>query len=519
MVLLGNLVRALSLNPPPGLGSDDNEALVRAESTRPHDRYVQGIPSYATNIKRFHYTVKRARSIIEERDAVAVPHSEVDSILTKLKDLETQVKAWESQNSGSASKPTSDKHGSGSTADEDCDAENLMYDLGARAAVNDDGRVSGHPLFRRDAPCRMESALSGESSSKSAGSSDLTKGSSAQGGAAPNRGGNKANPNSSPSTGNAASNRPQSEVSAGQARTGLTRVVPATVESVEVKTLPVNGNFVTTTITRTTTVSSTVTAVQRNKATGSAQEATPDDSGRVTEEPQASNSGTIDKGKVSHNVPAAPSSGSFAQFSNDTAKFSNGTAAGHNSQVAHQRPAASVAVDDKSLNHTSVEKTEPSQLVDEKTVQETGTAGDPTAASQESVSVAPDESANDNTTADTVATAPGDQTTTLDVTTDPGPGDDDTGAETAEESLNSVPEQEADSSPETSSPSEKIQVVTVVPIAAESASAPAAMATPAVTRGLAAEMAEPATSVETGASEAAPRVRAGFVTVLVPESK
>ncbi|KAH0600025.1 hypothetical protein MHUMG1_02816 [Metarhizium humberi] len=434
MVLPGTFLKlGLGLNPRRDLRSGQDGALVRV------DNAAEGIPSYATNIERFHYTVKRARSIIESRDAtVAVSQSEIHSILTKIEELDRQVRALLPNGPeptspvprlGPGSQPASDKtNGAGGARDQDCDAENLIYDLGARAVVDADGHVSGHPLFRRNSNCPMESAVSGKNPANAGGSGDSSKGP-AKSGTAANGGDRKPNTNTSPPTGDASSENHKSgqpkgadtsaeekqkakaesgkgsaalDVPGGDARTALPQVVSATVETVEVKTVPVNGALVMTTVTRTTTRLSTVTVVRHNKATGSAaaKQTTPDDTAAAVKNPQDGTGKGVEKPKVSQNVPVAPSAGSFAQFSNDTSKFSNSTAASHSSQAGDQKT-ADVTVDDKSFNHTAVDKTQGPGQIGSTLVQESEEAGNVTAP-QDAGSLAPEKSANHTAAPDKV---------------------------------------------------------------------------------------------------------------------
>ncbi|KAG6012556.1 hypothetical protein E4U54_007464 [Claviceps lovelessii] len=113
-------------------------------------------PSYASDLGRLHHTVRRARSVIKSRDtSIPVLQSEVESVLAKLQDLERQVQAMmQDQALGAQGEAVSPNQ-------RDCDAENLIHDLGARAVEDAKGRVSGHPFFRRNANCTVESAARG----------------------------------------------------------------------------------------------------------------------------------------------------------------------------------------------------------------------------------------------------------------------------------------------------------------------------------------------------------------------
>lgn len=606
MVLPGNFLKlGLGLNPRRDLRPGQDGALVRV------DNAAEGIPSYATNIERFHYTVKRARSIIESRDAtVAVSQSEVHSILTKIEELDRQVRALLPNGPeptspvprlGPGSQPTSDKtYGAGGARDQDCDAENLIYDLGARAVVDADGHVSGHPLFRRNANCPMESAVNGKNPANAGGSSDSSKGP-AKSGAAANGGDRKANPNTSPPTGDASSENHKSghpkgantspeekqnakaegskgsavlDVPGSDARTGLPQVVSATVEMVEVKTVPVNGELVMTTVTRTTTRLSTVTVVRHHKATGSAAKQTPDDTAAAVKNPQDGTGKGVEKPKVSQNVPVAPSAGSFAQFSNDTSKFSNSTAASHASQAEDQKT-ANIAVDDKSFNHTAVDKTQGPEQIGSTPVQESEEAGNITTP-QDAVSLTPEKSANhtgtpdrvvgttsqqpanltetgdsgakaanttadkvantpnqqqpanlteaegpgketSDTTADTVSNTPNQQAANLTGTEDAGEKAADTVAD--DTSLSSASEPDTNPAPDTGDLNGRVKVITVVPIPAQLGGASPAAATAAGSPDMAREKAEPAVSAAVGANEAVRRAETGFKTVRVSGSK
>ncbi|KID76292.1 uncharacterized protein G6M90_00g076380 [Metarhizium brunneum] len=409
MVLPGTFLKlGLGLNPRRDLRSGQDGALVRV------DHAAEGTPSYATNIERFHYTVKRARSIIESRDAtVAVSQSEIHSILTKIEELDRQVRALLPNGPeptspvprlGPGSQPASDKtNGAGGARDQDCDAENLIYDLGARAVVDADGHVSGHPLFRRNSNCPMESAVNGKNPANAGGaSSENHKSGNPKGADASAE--EKQKSKAEGGKGSAAL-----DVPGGEARTGLPQVVSATVETVEVKTVPVNGALVMTTVTRTTTRLSTVTVVRQHKATGStaAKQTTPDDTTAAVKNPQDGTGKGVEKPKVAQNVPVAPSAGSFAQFSNDTSKFSNSTAASHASQAADQKT-ADVTVDDKSFNHTAVDKTKGPEQIGSTPVQESEEAGNVTAP-QDAASLAPEKSANHTAASDKVVGTPGQQ--------------------------------------------------------------------------------------------------------------
>ncbi|KAG8418267.1 hypothetical protein J3458_005692 [Metarhizium acridum] len=604
MVLPGNLLKlGLGLNPRRDLRSGQDGALVRV------DNAAQGIPSYATNIERFHYTVKRARSIIESRDTtVPVPKSELHSILTKIEELERQVRALMNGDSaeptsptprlGPGSSPPSDsKYGSGGASDQDCDAENLIYDLGARAVVDADGHVSGHPLFRRNANCPMESAVNGKNSANASGSSDSPKGS-AKSGTAANGGDHKANPNASPPTGDASAYNHKSghsmgtdtspgekqkakaeggkgaavlDVPASEAHTGSPQVVSATVEMVEVKIVPVNGELVTATVTRTTTRLSTVTVGRQHKATDSAAKETSDDTGVATKEPQDGTSKGVEKPKITQNVPMAPGSGSFAQFSNDTSNFSNSTTAS-NASLVEDHKTANITVDEKkSFNRTSIEETKGPEPINNAPVQGIEKKGN-TTAPQDAVSLTPEGSANHTATPDRVVSTPSQQTANLTETEDlgakastttsdnvvstpnqqaanltgaEGPGgktsnttahqvattpnqqasnltmteeSGDTASSTVadEASSSSASDPETNFAPDTNNPNERVKIITVVPIPAQLASASPATATAAVTPDMAGEKPEPVTSAAIGANEPAPRAETGFKTVRVP---
>ncbi|OAQ61828.1 hypothetical protein VFPPC_09610 [Pochonia chlamydosporia 170] len=462
MVLLGNLLNlSLGLNPALRLRSDENGALVRAESTVLHGHTARDIPSYAANLKRLHHTVKRARSVIENRDAsVTVAQSELQGILTKIEDLEKQVKALMKGGDApttatspvpgleSGPAPTSSKkYGTDSAADQDCDAENLLYDLGARAVVDADGQVSGHPLFRRNADCPMESAVKGKKGGKagSSGSSEASgetgspdasepsttgpsnkgnivaspQGSNGEGDAAPPNASNDAsgaakdvpsplaskekhmNPSAetpptvpddsdapystddaSPNTHKSAGSMdddssPQAKqknvVGGDKGTTVLTisatevpsdlpkQVVSATEETVEVKTLPFNGKYMTTTITKTTTRRSTVTVTLQHKTDATGNGKFDDDrvvpTGFLTttkKKPQGAANKDAEATETSENVPSAPSIGSFKKFTNGTVKFSNSTM-GNKVHLKSQK-IANATIDEKPLNGTLNEK-------------------------------------------------------------------------------------------------------------------------------------------------------------------
>ncbi|KAK2593102.1 hypothetical protein QQS21_009192 [Conoideocrella luteorostrata] len=377
--------------------SDDAAAL--------HGTGAKDVPSYAANLERFHHTVKRARSVIESRGAsVSVPESELHSILTKIEELEKQVKALlggdeDSEKAASApgSGPGSSTSAKYASDDQACDAENLIYDLGARAVVDADGKVSDHPLFRRNANCPMESAVKGKKGSDQAGSGSDGDASGTGAGnmrdseapADSQRSGNEATPVSSaaasnvpllsippvktsPAVADAAAKHntpdtspysPEMDGSKGDDTTSPAakpknvvqgNIPPAastpssapkqaasdTLETVETQTLPINGKYVTTTITRTTTRRSTVTVAMPDSQTDVAEGGEYEDNDRALPtglltatggkpdrvhgtEPMTPEAATLG----SSSIPALPISGSFRKFSNGTMmeKFVNGT--------------------------------------------------------------------------------------------------------------------------------------------------------------------------------------------------
>ncbi|KAG6000386.1 hypothetical protein E4U21_005491 [Claviceps maximensis] len=125
-------------------------------------RDAEIVPSYASDLVRLHHTVLRARSVIQSRDTtIPIPESEVESVLGKIQELERQVEALLHHRVGvEAATAVPDNQ-----EQQDCDAENLMFDLGARAEVDENAQVSGHPFFRRNANCIMESAVKGPADS------------------------------------------------------------------------------------------------------------------------------------------------------------------------------------------------------------------------------------------------------------------------------------------------------------------------------------------------------------------
>ncbi|KAK2603727.1 hypothetical protein QQS21_004103 [Conoideocrella luteorostrata] len=149
---------------------------------------AQTIPSYAINMDRLQQTVKQAHRIVKSRDAsVAVSRTELHDLLTKIEDLEKQVQALTNRGDASASTspvldsktepiPSSNKiYDADETGYYNCDAENLLYDLGVRTVVDTDGQVSVHPSFRRNPKCTVEANT--KESGKSGDPIDVPKGS------------------------------------------------------------------------------------------------------------------------------------------------------------------------------------------------------------------------------------------------------------------------------------------------------------------------------------------------------
>ncbi|KAG5923005.1 hypothetical protein E4U42_005071 [Claviceps africana] len=161
MVHLGNwLTLSLSLAHGRTQGSSD-------ASTALQRRDADGSPSYASNLVRLHRSVKRARSVMENpKTSISVPESEVASVLAKVQALEQQIeKLMQGLDFFSHGDGGHDEGGDDDEDQQACDAENLMFTLGARAVVDATGQVRDHAFFRRDANCTMESALEHESGS------------------------------------------------------------------------------------------------------------------------------------------------------------------------------------------------------------------------------------------------------------------------------------------------------------------------------------------------------------------
>ncbi|TWU72493.1 hypothetical protein ED733_001477 [Metarhizium rileyi] len=546
MVLAGNFLKlGLGLSPPQNIRSAGNRALTAADIVELHSHDVGGIPSYARDISRFHHTVKRARSIIESReDSVAVPKTELHGILTKLEDLEEQVKALLNENGGSAptspapgmepaSSPASgDKSGTSGSGDQDCDAENLIYDLGARAVVDADGQVSGHPLFRRNANCAMESAVNGKNDGSAGGSSESFRGS-GKGGAAEaspsmasdtTYAGGQDGSNSSPSTGDASSDGHQPNGSMGKDSSseaqhgdktndpGLSRVVSAAVETIETKTLPVDGKLITTTITRTTTIRSTVTIARYHGATGSAEKETPDGTDRsviTAKRPEYGGSGHAKQTAASQDAPVAPSVGSFKQFTNSTSKLSYSTLGSKVAQAESQETPA-VTVDDKSFNHTSTGSKEGSNQMSDKPVRVSEEARNSTNRQGSTIATPKGSGPVQHTSAAPEAIGtPLQQKANLTMAGNSGEKASNTA--TVQKSSKSTSRQEYKSpAAESNNPNEKIAIVTVVPIPAKVAG---------VTPSIETEKPEALNSASVAANETVPRPMTGFKTVRMPAFK
>ncbi|POR36988.1 Uncharacterized protein TPAR_02816 [Tolypocladium paradoxum] len=144
MVLLSDLLH-VALNVSPGISS--HGAAASRSALVGHD--AKTLPAFANDIVRLHDTVKRARGVVEDRDAtVQVPQSELLDILSKLNSLEQQVAALLPAGTKDDKKPD--------TGDQNCDVEHLLFSLGVNGPDNKPGQVSDHPLFRRNANCSME---------------------------------------------------------------------------------------------------------------------------------------------------------------------------------------------------------------------------------------------------------------------------------------------------------------------------------------------------------------------------
>ena len=134
----------------------------------------RSVPNFLNDIGRLHRSVKRARSVVEDRDvAVKVPEEELKSILTKLQELEKQVEGLLPSGGSDVASATpssgtvSSSGSSSSSADQNCDAESLLYSLGANASKDASGKVSDHPMFK-NANCSMDAIVSGQSKAVSA---------------------------------------------------------------------------------------------------------------------------------------------------------------------------------------------------------------------------------------------------------------------------------------------------------------------------------------------------------------
>ncbi|GAB0136971.1 hypothetical protein EsDP_00005255 [Epichloe bromicola] len=343
--------------------------------------------SYASNLKRLHHTVRRARSIIEDRDAsIPVPESELHSILAKIEDLENQVKALlQGGDASSASAAAGSRSGTSAnhdSSDQDCDADNSSHDLGARAVVDSDGKVSGHSLFRRNANCSMKSAVKGKKDGEAGVPSGESPGSGPDGSGSdgdssetgtespedspeePSSTGSSRVNSSSPATVVAADDTsaessgspeasdvmdeetsssmpnqknvlqgdiPTKASATAAADTIPTQDVSATREHIEIQTLPVNGEYITTTVTSTRTRLSTVAVAMKHSSTGVAQKAEMEDNKPtsptvpVTETNEGPDSADTDEPST---VASPPSVGGFRKYTNGTTtveRVSNGT--------------------------------------------------------------------------------------------------------------------------------------------------------------------------------------------------
>lgn len=378
MVRLGNLL-ILSLNLVHARSQDGHPGAAILQRNTGDDSH-----SYTSNLKRLHHTVRHARSIIEDRDAsIPVPESELHSIVAKIEDLENQVKALLKQggDASSASAAAGSRPGPSAnhdTSDQDCDIEDLSHDLGSRAVVDSDGQVSGHSSFRRNANCPMKSAGTGKKdgeagvpSGESPGSGPNGSGSdgdsSGTGTESPEEpssiGNSRVNP-FSPATVVAADdtsaessgspeasdvmgedtsssmpsqkNLVQEDIPTKASATAAADMIPTqavsdTREYIEIQTLPVNGKYITTTVTSTRTRLSTVVVAMKHSSTGVAQKAEMEDSkptsptAPVTETKKGPDSADTDEPDT---VASPPSVGGFRKYTNSTTtveRVSNGT--------------------------------------------------------------------------------------------------------------------------------------------------------------------------------------------------
>lgn len=642
MVHLGNLLNLnLGLNLTLHLRHDEHGALVRSGAAVLHGHHARGIPSYATNIKRLHHTVKRARSVIENRDtSVAVPETELHNIITKIEDLEKQVKALMKGGEATAtspatspgtlgSAPTSEKkYGADGSSDQDCDAENLIYDLGARAVVDVNGEVSGHPLFRRNANCPMESAGKGKKKGgKSGKSSGLSTGSDEAGdGAVPgasepsgtpslNMGNNVVSlkdPNdsddvssavpsdsvfdeakgmSSPSvpkekhvspfsihpgmasptspksgspysTDDASPNTSDSDdsmdddasspeanqknviggkkgtpmltIDATEVPSGLPpQVVSAIEETIEIKTMPVNGKYITTTITRTTTRRSTVTVTLQHKPTNVAKNEEIDDAdapvptGFLTttkNKPNGVSNKDSTATEVSENLPLAPgAAGSFKKFTNGTMKFSNSTADKMVGEIGNQR-LASAAFSAKSFNSTLNEKVDAAKATSAPHQKLVNHIPDHTTMAAKAVNTPHHNMVN--LTATDINEKVATNTTHQKMVKLVEPGailnatthDKVNNATKSLKPSNSASDAQTPNTEGFNTPPVKIHVIDVVPIPANVAPLSSAWTVPTVTATFVTEKPKPFTSASTPANATAPKPLTGFKTVLTPVS-
>ncbi|KAG5982730.1 hypothetical protein E4U55_001448 [Claviceps digitariae] len=131
MVQLGNWLN-LSLNVAYARGHDGTSGAAALQR-----RNAEDAPSYASDLGRLHHTVRRARSVIQGRDtSIPITESEVGNVLAKIQELERQVQALMQ----GADVDDEDGDEDGDDDQQDCDAENLMFDLGARAVVDANGQ-------------------------------------------------------------------------------------------------------------------------------------------------------------------------------------------------------------------------------------------------------------------------------------------------------------------------------------------------------------------------------------------
>ncbi|UNI20766.1 hypothetical protein JDV02_006825 [Purpureocillium takamizusanense] len=116
-------------------------------------RDVKYLPRFANDVVQLHHTVKVAKNVVQARNtqAVQVPVSELEDILSKLQSLEKQVAALMPPGGGVPNEKKVAANG------EECDVEHLLYYLGVNGtnSKRDEGRAANLLLHQPHLTIKM----------------------------------------------------------------------------------------------------------------------------------------------------------------------------------------------------------------------------------------------------------------------------------------------------------------------------------------------------------------------------